>query len=191
MRAANESQQQGVRRAGARVEIGRVLRPRGLDGSLLVALFGDDCEGLRSASEIALAGDPGELTFRVREIEELAPGRDGRPRISLKLSGLSERSRAEHWSGAALSIDAGSLPELAEDEFYWHEILGARCRDRAGAPLGTLDEIWPTPGHDVLVVRQHGETRLLPASDKVIVRFDRESGELWLDPPAQAAAEGS
>ena len=56
----------------------------------------------------------------------------------------------------------------------------------AGVLLGTLDEIWPTPGHDVLVLRQGGETRLVPASDGVIVRFDRTSGDLWLDPPEQS-----
>ena len=41
------------------VELGRVLRPHGLDGGLLVALHGDDPSNLLSAETIALRSSPG------------------------------------------------------------------------------------------------------------------------------------
>jgi 16S rRNA processing protein RimM len=183
MCAANSSQAGDSQRANAPVELGRVVRPRGLDGCLLVSLHGDDPASIRAAREVVLAGEPGEVPFRVRRVAVAGRGRDGRARVALWLDGLRDRERAEHWCGA--SVQVASLPEARGDDLYWRELLGAHCLGPQGEDLGTLEEIWPTPGHDVLVLRNATGTRLVPAAEQVLLRFDRERRELWLDPPEQ------
>ena len=183
MRAANSSKAGDSQRASAPVELGRVLRPRGLDGGLLVSLHGDDPTSLAGAGEVLLAGEPGEVPFRVRRVAAAGRGRDGRARAALWLEGLRDRERAEHWCGA--SVQVTSLPEPPGDDLYWRELLGARCLGLQGEELGTLEEIWPTAGHDVLVLRSATGTRLVPAAESILLRFDRERRELWLDPPEQ------
>ncbi len=183
MRSASGSQIEQPGRASSRVGLGRVLRARGLDGGLLVAVHGDDASTLRAAFEVTLEGDPGEIPFWVRRLEPAGRTGEGHERVCLWLEGLTDRERAERWTGAAVVVAESDLPELAEGEFYWREVIGARCRLADGKALGVVEEIWPTGAHDVLVVRQGASTRLIPATDEVLVRLDRAAGELWIDPP--------
>lgn len=168
----------------ALVELGRVARPHGTDGALLVALHGDDPQNLLNARELFLDGAPGVVPMLLDRAEDAGPGRDGRARVRVWLAGLPDRERAELWKGARVCVPELALAELPDGEFYWRDILGAVCRLPDGARLGTLEEIWPTASHDVLVVRDGRRTVLLPATDGVIVRLDREARELWIDPPA-------
>jgi 16S rRNA processing protein RimM len=186
MRAANSSQAGDSQRASAPVELGRVLRARGLDGGLLVSLHGGDPASLSAAREVVLVGEPGEVPFRVRRVAAAGRGRDGRARVALWLDGLRDRERAEHWCGATVQV--ASLAEAPDDELYWRDLLGARCLGPQGEELGTLEEIWPTPGHDVLVLRGPAGRRLVPAAEPILLRFDRERRELWLDPPEEDPA---
>lgn len=171
------------------VELGRVLRPHGLDGCLLVGLHSDDPANLIAAKSLRLAGDPGTIPFRVASAEPAGLGPGGRARVRLYLVGLGTRERAAEFAGAGVLIPASELPELPEGEFYWRELIGLRALDAEGECLGTLVEILPTAGVDVLVVRGDGPDLLLPATANLIVRLDRERRELWLDPPRELLAE--
>ena len=68
-------------------------------------------------------------------------------------------------------------------EYYWFQVLGLPVVNRAdGAPLGYLDHIIPTPGHDVYVVRQGDQEVLLPAVEDVIVEIDLKVGVIKASP---------
>jgi 16S rRNA processing protein RimM len=173
------------------VELGRVLRPHGLDGWLLVGLHSDDPSNLIAAESLRLAGDPGTIPFRVQSIEPAGSGPGGRARVRLQLVGLETRDRAERFVGARVLIPAADLPALPEGEFYWRELIGLRALAADGSRLGVLAEILPTAGADVLVIRGEGPDLLLPVTDRLIVRLDRGAGELWLDPAPELLAEAS
>jgi 16S rRNA processing protein RimM len=185
-RRANPAAEPTGRAARDWVELGRVLRPHGLDGSLLVALHSDDPSNLLAAKSLRLAGDPGTIPFQVESAEAAGAGPGGRSRVRLTLLGLESRERAKEFSGAGVLIPASELAALPEGEFYWRELLGLRALDASGAELGTLAEIVPTAGADVFVVRRDGADLLLPATNDLIVRVDRERGEVWLAPREDA-----
>ncbi len=166
------------------IDLGRVIRPHGFDGALLVELYGDDPDNLLCAEVVSLTGEPGTIPFRVRWARSGGEPRQGHARVRIALSGLDSRERAEVWSGAGLSIPEHALKSLPEGEFYWRDLLGLRCRLLDGHELGVVEEIWPGSVNDVLVVRNGGRTRLLPALRRMFVRVDRTAGELWIDPPA-------
>ena len=191
MRRANQTAAAAGRADRGWVELGRVVRPHGLDGCLLVALHSDDPTNLIAAKNLLLAGDPGTIPFRIASAEPAGHGSGGRARVRLHLVGLGTRDRAAEFAGAALLIPASELATLPEGEFYWRDLIGLRALDAQGECLGTLVEILPTAGVDVLVVRGDGPDLLLPATSSLIVRLDRERRELWLDPPAELVAEAS
>jgi 16S rRNA processing protein RimM len=190
-RSANSTAAPRGRAVSDWVELGRVLRPHGLEGSLLVALHSDDPTNLIAAQTLRLAGEPGTIPFRVASAEPAGEGPGGRARVRLALVGLETRERARLFAGAAVLVPEAGLAALPEGEFYWRDLLGLRALDRDGAELGTLAEILPTAGADVFVVRRNGPDLLLPATDALILRVDRERGELWLDPPAELLAEAA
>ncbi|MFI5314370.1 MAG: ribosome maturation factor RimM [Myxococcota bacterium] len=171
------------------VELGRVLRPHGLAGCLLVGLHSDDPSNLIAAETLRLAGDPGTIPFRVASAESAGAGPGGRARVRLSLVGLDTRDRAKPFVGSGVMIPAVDLAALPEGEFYWRDLIGLQALAGDGSWLGVLAEILPTAAADVLVIRRDGPDLLLPVTERLIARLDRERGELWLDPPDELLAE--
>lgn len=165
------------------VELGRVRRSHGQDGSLAVGLHGDDPDSILAASEVLLSGEVATIQFQVRECEPLGVAKGGHLQVRVALEGIGDRDAAEVWTGAKLHVLEQALPSLPEGEFYWRDLIGATCRLRNGEVLGIVDEIWPTGANDVLVVKGNAEAILIPALDEVLLRLDREQNELWVELP--------
>jgi 16S rRNA processing protein RimM len=165
-----------------RVELGRVARSQA-DGTLIVVMYGDDPVNLAAAEEVMLDGEPGSIPFKVAEVSP-APGRsDGRLRMRLRVLGIDSRERAEAWGGAAVSISERELRQLPEGEYYWRDLIGLRAELLDGTPLGPVTEIWATGANDVLVVQRGSSDLLIPASEDVLIRVDKQAGVLVIDPP--------
>jgi 16S rRNA processing protein RimM len=172
------------------VELGRVLRPHGLDGGLLISLHSDDPQNLLSAPTIALRAAPGTIPFRVESAESVGAAPGGRSRLRLFLEGIDSRERAVVWMDAAVLVPPAALRALPEGEFYWRELIGLEALSADGTALGRVAEILATGAADVLVLRRSGRPDLLlPVLDGLIVRLDREKRELTLDPAPEFLAE--
>jgi 16S rRNA processing protein RimM len=164
------------------IEIGRAGRPHGLSGGLEVQLHSDDPSNLLAATEVLLLGDLGTVPFRIARGEPAGKSRGGGMWVHLWLVGLDSRERAEKWRGARLFLRESELRALPEGEFYWRDVIGLRVRLPDGTSIGVVEEIWPTGSNDVLVVRDAGTERLIPALRSVLARFDLQARELWIEP---------
>jgi 16S rRNA processing protein RimM len=67
-----------------------------------------------------------------------------------------------------------TLPELAEDEVYWIDLLGMGVETVEGKRLGRVKTIFPTGAHDVFVVEGCRREIYLPATVEVVKQVDRE-----------------
>ena len=189
-RGASEIHTTPATGSGGWVEVGRVVRPFGRDGALLVELHGEDLSNLVAAEQVRLEGSPGKIPHRIRSVRQAGAARDGRARAHLWLEGLAGHERADLWRGAHLSLPESAIQPLPEGEFYWREIIGLRARRAAGREVGWIEEIWPTASNDVLVVRGGGHQYLVPALRELLVRVDLGAGEIWLDPPVGLLEDG-
>ena len=73
------------------------------------------------------------------------------------------------------------LPAPAEDEYYWHDLVGLRVKTTQGMELGTVDHLIETGANDVLVVRGERE-RLIPfIRGQVVLQIDLAAGEIQVD----------
>ena len=172
------------------VELGRVLRPHGLDGGLLISLHSDDPRNLLEAPTVALRAAPGTIPFRVESAESVGAGPGGRARLRLHLEGIDSQERAIRWRDAAVLVPPSALRALPAGEFYWRDLIGLDARGADGALLGTVAEIVATGAADVLVIQRPGRRDLLlPVIEGLIVRLERERREVWLDQPAELVAE--
>lgn len=100
---------------------------------------------------------------------------------------VSDREHVERLVGSSLFIDKSKLPPLEEDTYYWSDLLGLKVIDCSGLLLGSLEEVIPTPGNDVYVVKGvlNGQSReiLIPAVGAVIRSVDLKSKTMVVDPP--------
>ena len=90
------------------------------------------------------------------------------------LEGVSDRNQAEALKGALVGAPRDRLPQPAQDEFYWADLIGLEVVNEAGVVLGRVHGLIETGANDVLQVRDdQGEERLLPFVDAVIRSVDR------------------
>jgi 16S rRNA processing protein RimM len=120
----------------------------------------------------------GDRRYRVLKAERL------KQQVLVHLAGIDNLDQAEALVGQEVKGERRRFPPLPPGEYYWFQVLGLRVIDAAkGALLGHLQEILPTPAHDVYVVRRGSKEVLLPAVEEVIVEINLEEGYVKVAPP--------
>jgi len=73
--------------------------------------------------------------------------------------------------GRNVYIKEDQLPELEEDEYYWHDLIGCKVIDVEKGELGKVVDLI-NAGNDVLVVKKGKSEILIPFIDSVILDVD-------------------
>jgi len=151
------------------VPIGRVLKPHGIKGRVKVEYFGEDLDRFLLYREVIIRDPTGKAhTFEVVEAV-LQP-----PRIILTLKGIQTIEDTVPLINREILVRRETLPELADDEFYWIDLIGMGVETVEGKRLGRVKTILPTGAHDVFVVEGCRREIQLPATAEVITYVDRE-----------------
>ncbi|MFP3866754.1 MAG: ribosome maturation factor RimM [Desulfobacteraceae bacterium] len=156
-----------------RIFLGRVIGAHGIRGELKVRAETDRAETFLQIGELKIDG-------RLYQVTDARPHKQ---HLLLSLAGVSTRNQAEALIGCELWGRAELFPPLAEDEYYWNEILGLDVyRTDTGVWIGRVTEIIPTAAHDIYVVRQGDREYLIPAVEEVIQEISLEQGWIKIDP---------
>ncbi|NTV13811.1 MAG: 16S rRNA processing protein RimM [Desulfobulbaceae bacterium] len=155
------------------VRIGRVAKPHGIKGELKVQPYGEP-EDFRHFPEVSLGGESAPSG----PLHKVVGQRPQAKTVLVVLADLGDRTAAEAVVGREVWGAEKYLPPLAEDEFYWHELVGLRVIVEGGRELGKVTGIFATGGHDVLVVRGSGREYLIPARREFMLHTDHQSGVL-------------
>jgi 16S rRNA processing protein RimM len=145
----------GDRTAPPALEVGRVIRPHGVRGQVVVELWSNREE--RMAAGSTLESGAGDLV-----VTRASPLPDrGRPPGSVKrrwlvtFGGVESREAAEALRGVVLS----ARPLDVEGELWVHQLIGTVVVDGSGVALGTVTAVEANPASDLLVL---GDEKLIP-----------------------------
>ena len=116
-----------------RVNIGRVGRPHGIDGSFVVERASDDARWWKVGATFLAGGRPVEVVAARRA--------SGRPVVRLD---------EEVERGTTLEVERSELPPTADDEFYTFQLIGLEVVEENGRVLGTVADVLPGVANDVL-----------------------------------------
>ena len=157
--------------------VGRIGRPHGLRGEVMVAVHTDFPE-----QRFALGSQLRSDTGRTLTVEAVRPHKGA---LLVRFSELADREAAAELRGHTLRIDTAELPELDDpDEFYDHQLEGLAAVGPGGAVLGTVREVIHAPASDLLVLDTgHGDV-LVPFVRAIVPEVDLATGRVVLDPPA-------
>jgi 16S rRNA processing protein RimM len=165
--------------APARLVVGRVLRPHGLRGEVVVEVLSDAPERFSPGARLA-AGDP-DAPATLRELE-VAAARPHQGRMLLRLAGIEDRDALEPLRGLLLSIPFQDGRDLAADEFWAHQLIGLKVVDPDGRERGEVADVLPSAAHDLLQVRRpDGELALVP-SVAALVTVELAAGRVVVQP---------
>ena len=151
-----------------RLAAARIVGAKGLAGAVRIEMLTDWPEHLAAGALVYLEGED-----QPRRVRELQAG--GRVPV-LALDAVETRQAAEALIGRYLEVEAGELPE---GSYYWHQLVGLRVVDEAGAALGELVEVFRAGENEVYrVAREDGAELLLPAVRDVIREIDVPAGRM-------------
>jgi 16S rRNA processing protein RimM len=161
--------------APARMVVGRVIRPHGLRGELVVEILSDAPERFGPGVELA-AGDP-ESSQPLRQLE-VSAARLHQGRMLLTFEGVEDRDAADPLRGSLLSIPAEAARELADDEFWRHQLVGLDVVDQHGDHRGVVSDVLPGAAHDLLEVRRPDDRKVLVPAVAALVEVELDAGRL-------------
>ncbi len=99
--------------------------------------------------------------------------------LLLGFEGVDSPEQAGRFRNQLLYVARADAAQLAEGEFFHHQLLGLRVVDETGRTLGALAEIIVTGANDVYcVVDPSGTEVLLPAIPEVVLDVDLQAGTM-------------
>jgi 16S rRNA processing protein RimM len=124
------------------LEVGRILKPHGLRGEVVVAMVSNRPERLAPGSVL-------HCHHRPLRIEHARPFEaTGEGRWLVAFAGVASRDEAEPLRGAVLEA-----PPLEDPDALWaHELIGAEVVATSGASLGRVVAVEANPASDLLVL---------------------------------------
>ena len=155
--------------------VGRLQRPHGVTGEIRMEIRTDFPERLRKGRTVYL----GPEHYPVK----LAAVRTADAALLIRLEGISDRDQAGLLRGKEVAVQADSLPNLPEGQYYHHQLIGLQVVDESGQDLGVLDQILETGANDVYVIKPaEGPELLIPAIEEVIQAVDLKKGRMTVRP---------
>ena len=153
---------------GELVLVGRVVKPQGRHGEVLVEPFSDRADRFPTLAHAFVPAPGGDS--REVQVERCWPHKG---RFVLKLRGIDSISEAETMRGAELRIAESELDALPEGSYYYHQLVGSQVDDEQGATIGVVESVMETGAETrVLVVNgPEGET-LLPFAAAFVKSVD-------------------
>lgn len=161
--------------------MGRVVKPHGVSGELVVDVRTDDPED-RFATGKVLALKSRHGTARPVRVESARPHGG---RLLVRLAGVGDRDGAEAVRGHLFVVDSADLPPLEDpDEFYDHELEGLVVGTVDGDEVGVVAEVLHTAAGELLSVRTPaGSEVLVPFVSAIVTSVSRAAGRIEIDPP--------
>ncbi|MBZ5640375.1 MAG: ribosome maturation factor RimM [Acidobacteriia bacterium] len=163
--------------------VGRVSGFRGLGGELTVRVASGDAGRWRALTAV-LVGDPAEFDRGEPARFEVERSRAYRDRLVLKLKGVDDPSRADSLKGRWILAPAEQVPVLPKGVYWVERLMALEVIDERGESLGRVEDVIPTGGVDLLVVRDPGGGEILvPLADSIVLEIDEPAGRVRVSLP--------
>ena len=125
------------------LEVGRITRPHGLHGAVVVELVTNRPERLAPGAVLHASQE----TLTVAQARPLAPA-GGRERYMVQFAEVADRDGAERLRDVPLLA-----PAIDDPEALWiHELIGSELVDQHGTSHGPIRAVEANPASDLLVV---------------------------------------
>ena len=159
--------------------IGRIIRPHGVRGELVVEIRTDEPDARFAAGKV-YSTDPaaaGPLT-----VTAIRPHQG---RLLVTCDEVVDRSQAEALRGVYMCVDSESVPAPDDpDEFRDHDLWGVPVVTVTGEHVGEVVRVDHGPAHDMLVVKRKGRTpAYIPFIKVMVPEVDLAGRRIVVDPP--------
>lgn len=158
-----------------RAQVGRVVRPHGLSGTVVVELATDRPESRFTQGAVLQTEQGSSLTVERYEATHRSP--------LLTFEEVKGREAAEELRNVALYIPVAERRPLGEDEFWPDELVGMEVVHSDRSPLGRVTEVETGVGQDRLVVETGEGPVIVPLVTELVPEVDHGAGRITVTLP--------
>jgi len=151
--------------------VGKIRKPHGVRGEVSMEVLTDFPERLV----------PGVVVYIGEDFspEKIAAVRWHKDLLLVRFTNFQDRESVAVFRNKFVYVHSDDRPQLAEGEYYHHELIGLKVVTDEGEQLGILIKILMTGANDVYVIQdEKGKELLLPAIASVIMNIDVNRGEM-------------
>lgn len=149
------------------VHIATLKKPYGIKGWLWVFSHTEERAGIFAMSPWYIKTAVGFKPLTVREWRTQGSG------LVASFAEIPDRNVAETMNGTTIWVQKNSLPTLADDEYYWSDLVGLPVVNEANECLGVVKNLFETAAHAVMTVVPSADSidkdeRLIPWHGSVV-----------------------
>ncbi|EHI74009.1 16S_rRNA processing protein RimM [Streptococcus criceti] len=150
-------------------KVGTIVNTQGLQGEMRVLSVTDFAEErFKKGSQLALFDDKDQLV----QVVTIASHRKHKNFDIIKFKDMYHINAIEKFKGCTLKVAEENLADLAEGEFYYHQIIGLPVYEN-NQQIGLIKEILQPGANDVWVVKRKSKRDLLlPYIPSVVKKVD-------------------
>ena len=141
--------------------LGYITKTHGIHGELTIKLDVDDPSRYNKMESVLVNENNTPVPFF---IESWTHSTD---KVIVAFEGIETLDEAHQMVGKSLHLPLSALPELPEDQFYFHEIIGYEVIDRNHGNLGKVEAINDSTSQILIEINYEGQDVLIPLVDEI------------------------
>jgi 16S rRNA processing protein RimM len=158
-------------------QLGYVIKPHGLKGDVSIYIDADNPQNYKNLESVFIRQGNQLVPFFISCINI-----SGNKAI-LSLDESNDIDMARSLKGATLHLPLNLLPELTENQFYFHEIIGFMAVDQTLGEIGPVKLVYDAGPQDLLAIEYKGVEVLLPINDVTVGKVNRNKKQVFVNIP--------
>ncbi|NCT18370.1 MAG: 16S rRNA processing protein RimM [Flavobacteriaceae bacterium CG_4_8_14_3_um_filter_34_10] len=158
--------------------LGKIVRKYSFKGEVLIKLDTDEPELYTQMESVFVDLNKNLIPFF---IEKSALHKSTLLRVQFE--DIDSEKKADDLIGLEVYLPLAELPQLEDDQFYFHEIIGYMVKDIHFGKVGILKGINDSGAQALFEIDREGKEILIPLNDDFIEKVDKKNKILLLDTP--------
>lgn len=157
--------------------LGKITKKHGFKGNLILHLETDEPELYQNMESVFIETNGMLVPFFFETI-----GPHSKNKLLVKFEDLTPEE-AEKLVNRSVWLPLDTLPELEDDAFYYHEIIGYKVIDSRKGEIGQIKNVNDSGVQDLFEVDFNGREILIPIVDDWILEVNKDQKFIRLQTP--------
>ena len=158
--------------------LGKIVSKFSFKGEVLVKLDTDDPESFLEMESVFIDMNKNLIPFFIEKSSLQKSNL-----LRLKFEEITSEDDADRILKKELYLPLSFLPELKDDQFYFHEVIGFKVTDKLFGEIGVLKGVNDSTPQALFEIERDGKEILVPVNDDFIDKLDKPNKTLHLDVP--------
>ncbi len=158
--------------------VGKIVKKYSFKGELLAKLDTDEPEQFENLDSI-LVNLRGNLVPFFIESSQLHKSE----LLRIKFEDVDTEDDADSLIKSELYLPLSFLPELEDDKFYYHEIIGFKVEDKNYGNVGIISGVNDSTAQALFEIDRNGTEILIPMNDEFIIKVDKPNKTIIVETP--------